>query len=106
MTLNKMNSAQNHPNKSQKVLGNLAFFVGVTIWATHFPATEYLLTNWDPAAISLLRISGGALVLLVAFALSQGASSIPHEAPGGKFFLLGIIGVSVSTLLFAWGIKF
>ena len=53
----------------QKVLGNLAFCCGVTIWATMFPATEYLLNNWDPVAITFVRMSGGGLVLLVVFVL-------------------------------------
>jgi drug/metabolite transporter (DMT)-like permease len=100
-----MNTARNDINKSQKILGNLSFLVGVTIWSTMFPATEYLLINWDPVAITFIRMSGGALVLLVAFAFMEDFSSTIQTAPWGKITLLGIVGVSVSTLLFAWGIK-
>ena len=100
-----MNSTKVHVTKTQKILGNLAFFIGVTIWSTMFPATEYLLINWDPIAITFVRMGGGALVLLAAFALLEDVSSTLQGAPWGKIFLLGIIGVSVSTLLFAWGIK-
>lgn len=100
-----MNSTNIHGTKTQNILGNLAFFVGVTIWATMFPATEYLLINWDPVAITFIRMGGGALVLLAAFALLEDVSSTLNAAPWGKIFLLGIIGVSASTLLFAWGIK-
>jgi len=100
-----MNSTKVHVTKTQKILGNLAFFIGVTIWSTMFPATEYLLINWDPVAITFVRMGGGALVLLAAFALLENVSSTLQGAPWGKIFLLGIIGVSVSTLLFAWGIK-
>ena len=105
MTLSNMNSAQDQLNKSQKILGNLSLLIGVTIWSTMFPATEYLLINWDPVAITFVRVSGGALVLLVAFALMEDFSSIFQAAPWGKIILLGTVGVSVSTLLFAWGIK-
>ena len=100
-----MNSTQPHVTKTQKLLGNFAFFIGVTIWSTMFPATEYLLINWDPVAITFVRMGGGALVLLVAFTLLEDVSSTLQAAPWGKIFLLGIIGVSASTLLFAWGIK-
>jgi len=100
-----MNSPKVHVTKTQKLLGNFAFFIGVTIWSTMFPATEYLLINWDPVAITFVRMSGGALVLLVAFTLLEDVSSTLQAAPWGKIFLLGIIGVSASTLLFAWGIK-
>ena len=100
-----MNSPKVHVTKTQKLLGNFAFFIGVTIWSTMFPATEYLLINWDPAAITFVRMGGGALVLLVAFTLLEDVSSTLQAAPWGKIFLLGIIGVSASTLLFAWGIK-
>jgi drug/metabolite transporter (DMT)-like permease len=105
MTLNKMNSAQDQTNETQKILGNLAFLFGVTIWSTMFPATEYLLINWDPVAITFIRMSGGALVLLIAFVFMEDFSSSIKAAPWGKIILLGIVGVSVSTLLFAWGIK-
>ena len=100
-----MNPTKVDATKTQKILGNIAFFIGVTIWSTMFPATEYLLINWDPVAITFVRMSGGALVLLTAFALLEDVSSTFQRAPWGKIFLLGIIGVSVSTLLFAWGIK-
>ena len=100
-----MNSPKGHVTKTQKLLGNFAFFIGVTIWSTMFPATEYLLINWDPVAITFVRMGGGALVLLVAFTLLEDVSSTLQAAPWGKIFLLGIIGVSASTLLFAWGIK-
>ena len=100
-----MNSPKVHVTKTQKLLGNFAFFIGVTIWSTMFPATEYLLINWDPVAITFVRMGGGALVLLVAFTLLEDVSSTLQAAPWGKIFLLGIIGVSASTLLFAWGIK-
>ncbi|HIM99527.1 MAG TPA: EamA family transporter, partial [Gammaproteobacteria bacterium] len=89
----------------QKVLGNLAFCCGVTIWATMFPATEYLLNNWDPVAITFVRMSGGGLVLLVVFALLEDVSATLRAAPWGKIFLLGIVGVALSTFLFAWGIQ-
>ena len=103
--MSNMNSAQDQLNKSQKILGNLAFLIGVTIWSTMFPATEYLLINWDPVAITFVRMSGGALVLLVAFALIEDFSTTFRAAPWRKIILLGTVGVSVSTLLFAWGIK-
>ena len=70
-----MNSSKARATKTQKILGNLAFFVGVTIWSTMFPATEYLLINWDPVAITFVRMGGGALVLLAAFALLEDVSS-------------------------------
>ena len=95
MTLSNINSTQNQLKKSQKVLGNLAFLIGVTIWSTMFPATEYLLINWDPVAITFVRMSGGALVLLVAFALMEDFSSTFQAAPWGKIILLGILGISV-----------
>jgi drug/metabolite transporter (DMT)-like permease len=100
-----MSSRKVYTTKAQKILGNLAFFFGVIIWSTMFPATEYLLINWDPVAITFVRMSGGMLVLLVAFALLEDVSPKLRVAPWSKIFLLGICGVSVSTLLFAWGIK-
>jgi len=100
-----LNSVGDRTSSQQKILGNLAFCCGVIIWATMFPATEYLLTHWDPVAITFVRMSGGALVLLAVFALLENVGSILRVVPWGRIFLLGIIGVSLSTFLFAWGIQ-
>ena len=67
----------------QKLLGNFSFFCGMCIWSTMFPATEYLLNNWDPVAISFVRMSGGGLVLLVAFALIEDVPATLKAAPWG-----------------------
>ena len=73
------------------------------MWATMFPATEYLLENWDPVAITFVRMGGGAVILLVVFALLEDFGSALRVAPWGRIFLLGMVGVALSTFLFAWG---
>ncbi len=88
-----------------KILGNIAFLIGVTVWSTMFPATEYLLENWDPLSITFIRMSGGAFVLLIACTILGDVSKVVRVAPWGKIFLLGVVGVSTSTVLFAWGIQ-
>ena len=75
------------------------------MWATMFPATEYLLENWDPVAITFVRMGGGAVILLVVFALLEDFGSVLRVAPWGRIFLLGMVGVALSTFLFAWGIQ-
>ena len=100
-----MNSANHSPSPRQKILGNLAFCCGVSMWATMFPATEYLLENWDPVAITFVRMGGGAVILLVVFALLEDFGSVLRVAPWGRIFLLGMVGVALSTFLFAWGIQ-
>ena len=100
-----MNPADSSTSPQQKILGNLAFCCGVSIWATMFPATEYLLDNWDPVAITFVRMGGGGMILLVVFAFLEDFRSTLRAAPWGRIFLLGIVGVALSTFLFAWGIQ-
>ena len=94
-----------HEKRTEKALANLSFLIGVTIWATMFPATEYLLSTWDPVSLAFARLIGGGLILLIAFTMSDDLKVVLREIPWRKIFLLGIVGVSSSTLLLTLGIK-
>ncbi|MBL10035.1 MAG: hypothetical protein CL402_05890 [Acidiferrobacteraceae bacterium] len=89
-----------------KTLSNLAFFVGVAIWATMFPSTEYLLSAWDPVTIAFVRLGIGGLILVCIFAAFEGLRINTSKLPWRKVFTLGILGVSGSTVLVTLGIKF
>ena len=43
-------------DSSQLIAGNVALFVGISVWATHFPVTEQLLRTWDPYSITAARL--------------------------------------------------
>ncbi|MDH3691313.1 MAG: DMT family transporter [Gammaproteobacteria bacterium] len=88
-----------------KVAGNVGLMVSTSIWATMFPVTESLLQTWDPIAITAGRLTGGAIILLTALALTGNFGRAITNVPWGKLILLGIVGVSISTLALAYGIK-
>ena len=89
-----------------KALANLAFFIGVAVWATMFPSTEYLLSTWDPITIAFVRVGIGGSILVCIFALFDGSQLNLRQIPWRKVFFLGILGVSGSTVLVTFGIKF
>ena len=89
-----------------KVLANLAFFIGVAVWATMFPSTEYLLSAWDPVTIAFVRLGIGGLILVCIFAAFEGLRINTSKLPWRKVFILGILGVSGSTVLVTLGINF
>ena len=90
---------------ADKVLANISFLFGVAIWATMFPSTEYLLNSWDPVSVAFARLSGGGVILFIVFAMSGGFRVALETIAWNKVFLLGIVGVSLSTLLLTLGIK-
>lgn len=87
------------------LVGNLSLAISTSVWATMFPVTERLLQTWDPLSVTAGRITGGGLILLTALALSGNLQRTIVAAPWRKVILLGFVGVAISTLSFAWGIK-
>ena len=75
-----------HAKTTEKALANLSFLIGVTIWATMFPATEYLLSTWDPVSLAFARLIGGGLILLVAFTMSNDFKAVLREIAWTKIF--------------------
>ena len=50
-------------SQSPILRGNLLALLSTALWASGFPATEYLLRGWDPLLLCLARLTGAATFL-------------------------------------------
>ena len=87
---------------SPAVRGNLLALLSTVLWATGFPATEYLLRSWDPLLLCLGRLTGAAAFLALLAVLSGRAGEL-RRAPWRAVAFLGAIGVAAPVFLLVLG---
>lgn len=92
-----------HPAPGSPVLrGNLLALLSTVLWATGFPATEYLLRGWDPLLLCLGRLTGAAAFLVLLAALTGRAGEL-RRAPWRDVVFLGAVGVAAPVFLLVLG---
>jgi drug/metabolite transporter (DMT)-like permease len=84
------------------VSGNLLALTGTVLWASSFPATEYLLRGWDPLLLCLARL-GGASLFLVLLAVLAGRARELRRVPWRDVAVLGAFGVAAPVFLLVLG---
>jgi drug/metabolite transporter (DMT)-like permease len=82
--------------------GNGLAFLSTVLWASSFPATEYLLGTWDPLLLGVARLSGAALFLLTLTLLAGQARDLA-AAPWRDVIRIGALGVAVPVFLIVLG---
>jgi drug/metabolite transporter (DMT)-like permease len=87
------------------VNGNLALFIGICVWATHFPVTEQLLRSWDPYSITTARLLSASAALSIAWLLLE-KSNVRGLVPWRKIALLGCGGITFATLFLVSGVRY
>lgn len=87
---------------SATLRGNLLALVSTLLWASGFPATEYLLRSWDPLLLCLARLAIAAAFLTLLAALT-GRSREFRRAPWGDVLWLGAVGVAAPVFLLVLG---
>ena len=90
----------------EKLAANASLAISAMVWATMFPATEFLLTTWDPFVLTALRLGLGGLILLVVLWLREPATLMPGTLPWRDLWLLGGLGIGLGTSLLAIGIMY
>jgi drug/metabolite transporter (DMT)-like permease len=86
------------------VIANVGFLVMVGLWGTFFPILERLLATWDVFSATVARHGLAALVLLSALALRERQVPIHRRLPWTQLMRLGLIGVTMSSLLTSVGV--
>ena len=87
---------------SPATLGNGVALVSTMLWASSFPATEYLLGAWDPLSLGVARLAGAAL-FLVTLTLATGRGAVVAGAPWRDVLLIGGLGVAAPVFLIVFG---
>ncbi len=96
---------QGQQDASQLIAGNVALFVGISVWATHFPVTEQLLQTWDPYSITAARLLSASATLTLAWFLFE-RDTTRHNIPWGRIALLGCGGITLATVCLVSGVRF
>lgn len=89
----------------QLVTGNLALFVGISVWATHFPVTERLLETWDTLSITAARLLTASVALTITWLLLE-RNAIRQSIPWFRIVLLGCGGITFATLCLVSGVRY
>lgn len=76
--------------------------LSTAIWASGFPATEFLLRGWDPLLLCLARL-GIATAFLAVLAALIGRFREFRRAPWGDVLWLGAAGVAAPVFLLVLG---
>ncbi len=82
--------------------GNLLALLSAVLWASSFPATEYLLRSWDPLLLCLARLAGASLFFALLF-LFVGHPRELRRVPWRDVALLGAFGVTAPVFLLVAG---
>lgn len=82
--------------------GNALALLSTMLWASGFPATEFLLRGWDPLLLCLARLTGAACFLMTLAALSGRRSEL-RQAPWRDVMFLGAVGVAAPVFLLVLG---
>jgi drug/metabolite transporter (DMT)-like permease len=88
--------------RSLALRGNLLALLSTVLWASSFPATEFLLRGWDPLLLCGARLTGAA-TFLVALAALTGRLRELRWAPWRDVALLGAVGVAAPVFLLVLG---
>ena len=88
--------------RSPALRGNLFALLSTVLWASGFPATEYLLRGWDPLLLCLARLTGAATFLVLLAALTGRAREL-RLAPWRDVAFLGTVGVAAPVFLLVLG---
>jgi drug/metabolite transporter (DMT)-like permease len=87
------------------VTGNLALFIGICVWATHFPVTEQLLRSWDVYSITTARLLSASATLSIAWLLLE-KNNPRGLVPWRRIALLGCGGITFATLFLVAGVRY
>jgi len=98
-------SSETEYSAQQKLAGNVVVALGVCIWATHFLVTDVLLETWDPYIVTTGRLLSGTLFLMVSYGLATQGRPL-RRIPWRPALLLGMVGISGSTVLLTLGVKY
>ena len=77
--------------------GNLLALLSTVLWASSFPAVDYLLQSWDPFLLTVVRLAG-AFACVTVLALLTGRLREARRIPWRDVLLLALFGVAVPVL--------
>jgi drug/metabolite transporter (DMT)-like permease len=76
--------------------------LSTVLWASSFPAVDYLLQSWDPFLLTVVRLAG-AFACVTVLALLTGRLREARRIPWRDVLLLALFGVAVPVLFIVVG---
>lgn len=94
-----MHDAETRRGGAGLLVGNLLTLVAILLWASSFLATDRLLASWNPVWLTVGRILGAGLVLLVFCALTGRLGTLRPaswaEMAGASVLGFGLAGLAI-----------
>lgn len=91
--------------RKRLVTGNVVTLLSTVLWASSFPAVDHLLATWGALPLTVVRLGGASLFLMLLGLLIRRPVSFAH-VPWPDVLLLGTIGVGVPAFMTVIGQRF
>ncbi|MGE0118389.1 MAG: DMT family transporter [Dongiaceae bacterium] len=87
------------------VAANLGLLLMVVIWGAMFPAIERILETWDVISATAGRHTLAVVALLLVLAIRDRGVPLRRSMPWGRLLLLGVLGMSLTSLMMTLSIE-
>ncbi len=97
---------EQRPTVRALVIANLGMVVMIMMWGSFFPLLEFLLKTWDPMSATIGRHFLAVVTLLAVLTLRERVVPIHGRLPWRHLWYLGLIGMTLSSIMTTLGVHF
>jgi drug/metabolite transporter (DMT)-like permease len=87
------------------IVANLGLLLMVAVWGAMFPAIERILATWDVLSATAGRHTVALVGLLLVMSIRERDVPVRRDMPWGRLLLLGLFGMSLTSLMMTLSIE-